>query len=59
MRSDTHPGDLPREDGRSSIVSDISSYDDIAQAAAAVYNYCCKAPLRVPGWAQIGRSFGL
>ena len=54
MRSDVQPGDLPREDGHSLIVSDISSYDDIARAAGAVYDQCCKAPLRVPGWAQIG-----
>ena len=55
MRSDIHAGDFPREDGHSLIVSDISSYADIARAAEAVYNHCCKAPLRVPGWAQVGK----
>ena len=59
MRSDVHLGDLPGEDEHSSLVNDISSYDDVARAAVAVYNYCCKPPLRVPGWAQIGKFFRL
>ena len=54
MRTDVHPGDLPGEVGRSSIKRDIYSYQEVADAAQAVYNQCSKGPVRVPGWAQIG-----
>lgn len=55
MRSDVHPGDLPKETGRSTIKSDTSSYKEIASAAFAVYDYCAIRKPRVPGWAQVGR----
>ncbi|KAL9012518.1 MAG: hypothetical protein Q9173_002731 [Seirophora scorigena] len=52
MRSDVYPGDLPREDGRSAVLSDETSYLAIVSAAQNVWDYCGKV-LRVPGWAQV------
>lgn len=55
MRSDVHPGDLPGERERSPLVRDVSSYLDIVTAAEAVYNFCGKGSVRVPGWAVVGK----
>ena len=54
MRSDVDPDDLPNDEVHSLVLRDVSSYEDIAHAAEAVYNICGKG-LRVPGWAQIGK----
>lgn len=55
MRSAMHPGDLPGEDYRSSVVSDVSSFEAIMEAADFVYALCGKA-LRSPGWAEVGKG---
>ncbi|KAL8951036.1 MAG: hypothetical protein Q9222_002961 [Ikaeria aurantiellina] len=58
MRSDTHPGDLPWEGSRSPIISDISSYKEIAQVGDVIYNMCGKG-LRSSGWASTGQHKGV
>lgn len=54
MRSEVHPGDLPREERRSSVIQDVASFQEIKQAADMVSKMCNKS-LRVPGWATIGK----
>ncbi|KAL8682485.1 MAG: hypothetical protein Q9186_001432 [Xanthomendoza sp. 1 TL-2023] len=54
MRSDVQPGDLPAEDGHSTITNDISSYQAIGTAAARTWDMCGKG-LKSPGWATAGK----
>lgn len=53
IRSDARPGDLPAEAGPSALVSDVSSFKQIAAAAYEVFTFCGKRQ-RLPGWAQTG-----
>ena len=55
MRADTHPGDLPSERRRSTVLSDVSSYNEVAAAGYAVYSECGKKR-RTVGWARVGES---
>lgn len=54
MRSDVYPGDLPRGEGHALFERDVSSFEDIANAALAVFDFCGRS-LRVPGWASVGK----
>ena len=56
MRSEVYPGDLPDEDGRSSVVRDVDTFDDIYAAGHKIWNDCGKR-LHSVGWAEIGKSF--
>lgn len=58
LRSDIREGDLPGEQGRSTILSDVTSYKAVFAAAGATYDYCGKG-LHLPGWAQIGENGGM
>ncbi len=55
MRSEFHPGDLPHEDGRSSITTDVSSFRAISEAADVVF-FACVKQLHGSGWAEVGES---
>ena len=54
MRSQVHPGDLPQEERRTSVIQDVASFEEIKQAAEIVSKMCTKS-LRVPGWATFGK----
>ncbi|KAL8993301.1 MAG: hypothetical protein Q9169_006450 [Polycauliona sp. 2 TL-2023] len=55
MRAETRPGDLPAEEGRSTITNDVSSFKTIGRAAGMIWDMCGKRPLQSPGWATIGQ----
>lgn len=55
IRSDVRPRDLPGDSGHSTLVSDVSSFKQIAEKAYEVFTFCGKRQ-RLPGWAEIGQS---
>ncbi|KAL8627716.1 hypothetical protein Q9189_006583 [Teloschistes chrysophthalmus] len=54
---DVRPADLPGDSGHSALVSDVSSFQRIAEKAYEVFTFCGKRQ-RLPGWALIGRDQG-
>lgn len=55
MVSEVHSSDFPGAIEPSQLTSDVSSFRLVESAASEVYEICGKG-MRVPGWAQIGKS---